>query len=111
MLVVGLGVIAVAGYYAFLTMGLKLDIQDAAQSRIIVDSLVAPLRRIADLDLRPSRRGISPRAPTSAPTWWARSKGRYTRRRSAQCRRDRDNVGDNVGDCAAWPRICSKPSR
>src|SRR5258708_26595510 len=30
MLVVGLGVIAVAGYYAFLTMGLKLDIQDAA---------------------------------------------------------------------------------
>jgi K(+)-stimulated pyrophosphate-energized sodium pump len=41
MLVVGLGLIGVAGYYAFLTLGMKLDIQDAAQSRIIVDSLVA----------------------------------------------------------------------
>src|SRR5690348_7662845 len=41
MLVVGLGLIGVAGYYAFLTLGMKLDIQDAAQSRIIIDSLVA----------------------------------------------------------------------
>src|SRR6201996_3942327 len=37
MLVVGLGLLAVAGYYAILTMGLGLSLEDPAQSRIIVD--------------------------------------------------------------------------
>ncbi|HEX4270884.1 MAG TPA: sodium/proton-translocating pyrophosphatase, partial [Rhizomicrobium sp.] len=40
MLVVGLGLLAVAGYYAVLTMGMHLSLDDTAQSRIIVDSLV-----------------------------------------------------------------------
>src|ERR1700758_2630231 len=40
MLVVGLGLLAVAGYYAFLTMGLGLSLESNEQSRIIVDSLV-----------------------------------------------------------------------
>src|SRR3954452_14409447 len=40
MLVVGLGLLGVAGYYAFLTRGLGLDLASTAQSRIIVDSLV-----------------------------------------------------------------------
>jgi Na+/H+-translocating membrane pyrophosphatase len=41
----------------------------------------------------------SPRAPTSAATWSARSKP-ASRRRSAQPGHIADNVGDNVGDCA-----------
>ena len=40
MLVVGLGLLGVAGYYAFLTGGLHLDLGVAEDSRIIVDSLV-----------------------------------------------------------------------
>src|SRR6266446_1554835 len=41
LLVVGLGLLGVAGYYAFLTAALGLSVTDPAQSRIIVDSLVA----------------------------------------------------------------------
>src|SRR5580692_11660308 len=41
MLVAGLGLIGVAGYYAFLTKGLGLDIADETQGRMIVDALVA----------------------------------------------------------------------
>ena len=41
MLVIGLGLIGVAGYYAILTGPMHLDANDAAQSRVIVDSLVA----------------------------------------------------------------------
>src|ERR1700754_45796 len=40
MLVVGLGLLAVAGYYAFLRFGLGLSLDDAEDNRIIVDSLV-----------------------------------------------------------------------
>src|SRR5690242_19768026 len=41
LLVVGLGLLGVAGYYAFLTAGLGLSIDDEQQSRIVVNSLVA----------------------------------------------------------------------
>ena len=40
MLVVGLGLLAVAGYYMLLTLGLGLDLSNPEQSRVIVDSLV-----------------------------------------------------------------------
>src|ERR1700722_10380345 len=40
MLVVGLGLLGVAGYYAFLTGPLGLSLDDPAQSRTIVDSLI-----------------------------------------------------------------------
>src|SRR5690606_35879016 len=39
MLVVGLGLLAVAGYFAFLTCILGLDLANPADSRIVVDSL------------------------------------------------------------------------
>src|ERR1700756_2448324 len=41
LLVAGLGLIAVAGYYAFLRNGLHLDINDEKQSRLISNALVA----------------------------------------------------------------------
>src|SRR6204780_223106 len=41
MLVVGLGLIGVAGYYAFLRFGLGLDITDETQGRVITNALVA----------------------------------------------------------------------
>ena len=41
MLVVGLGLLGVAGYYAFLRYGLGLDINDEAQGRVITNALVA----------------------------------------------------------------------
>src|SRR6185295_3848293 len=41
LLVVGLGLLGVAGYYAFLRYGLSLDINDIAEGRLIQNSLVA----------------------------------------------------------------------
>src|ERR1700743_3225143 len=38
MLVVGLGLLGVAGYFLFLTSGLHLSLDDPAQSRVIVDA-------------------------------------------------------------------------
>jgi len=40
MLVVGLGLLAVAGYYAVLTLGFDLSLENPVDSRIVVDSLV-----------------------------------------------------------------------
>src|SRR6185503_3106568 len=40
-LVVGLGLLGVAGYYAFLTAVLGLAVTDPADSRLVVNSLVA----------------------------------------------------------------------
>jgi len=93
MLVVGFGLLAVAGYYAFLTMGLGLSLESTEQNRIIVDSLVglgfgASLICIfttgADVGgdmVGKVEAGIpedDPRNPATIA----------------------DNVGDNVGDCA-----------
>ena len=59
------------------------------------------LRRLADFDLsRGWAAASSPRAPTSAPTWSAKSKPAFPKTIRAIPAVIADNVGDNVGDCA-----------
>ena len=108
MLVVGLGLLAVAGYYFFLTTCMKLSLADAAQSRIIVDSLVglgfgASLISIfarlgggiftkgADVggDMVGKVEAGTPAIPPPSPTMWATMSA----------------------TAPAWRPTCSRPSR
>ncbi len=106
MLVVGLGLLAVAGYYAFLKVGLGIALDEPRDGQFAGG---AQLRRLADLDLRPSRRRHLHQGRRRRRRHGGQGRSRHSRRRSAQprhhrrqcrrqCRRLRRHGGGPVRD-------------
>ncbi len=108
MLVAGFALLGVAGYYMLLTQALHYNPTD----RIVVDSLVtlgfgASLISIFAVSAAAS----SPRAPTLAATWSARSKPAFRKMIRATPRRSLTRSATMSATALVWRPICSKPMR
>ena len=105
LLVVGLGLLGLAGSYWVLTR--RLD----HSSKSAVDDHRSRLRRLAHLRLRATSAAASSRRPRRGRRPRRQDRGGHPGGRPAQAAVIADNVGDNVGDCASMAADLSRRTR